>query len=75
MRKWSGSKLPLKLSRAIEIATNQVYKDEDFNFSNVIKLKDQIISKEVKIMLEELSMFELNFVSIPFGYFEDVGNE
>ena len=37
--------------------------------------KDQIISKEVKIMLKELSMFELNFVSIPFGYFEDVGNE
>ena len=34
-----------------------------------------MISKEVKIMLEELSMFELNFVSIPFGYFEDVGNE
>ena len=49
MRKWSGCKLPLKISRAIDLATEQVYKDENFKFSEDIKFKDQIRANDQAI--------------------------
>ena len=60
MRKWSGCKLPLKLSRAIDKAVDQVYKDENFTFSNDIKLKDQIESNERKKSKDSMISIESN---------------